>query len=146
MRIYFLLTNKTCKLDESTGIWSVDLPVDFVNAPLINKTITVLTFMYYGTWVPRTDDYIDLQYTSFHSPTLCDGNFSQNDYYISSLSYNYNTVHKTYEIGSMSQKLEFFFKDAEGEVIKKFYFKKGESGYDDREYEERFVIELQLDY
>ena len=145
VHLYYVLTKNTCKFNEETGIWSIDLPREFVSCPHADKRITILNFTYYATWIPRTDAYIKVDHTSFHSPTLCDGNLQQENFFITTISYESNTVHKTYFIRSHCEKLEFFFEDADGNVIKQFYVPKGESGYDDRAYEERFAIELLLE-
>ena len=142
---YFVLTKNNCKFNEETGHWTIDLPREFVHSAK-PKSITVLNFMYYGTWVPKTGGFMNMEHTSFHCPTLIDGNFHQENYYINTIAYNYNTVYKTYPIKSHCEKLEFWFKDADGEIIKLFYIPKVQSGYDDRAYEERFVIDLLLEF
>ena len=97
-KTYLKLSNEHCELDKLTGIWKIKLPDNFVNSRNPNKRITVLNFMYFPRINPPTQGLnINLEYTSFHSPTLCDGNFNQ-DNYICTLCYTYNTVFKTYPI------------------------------------------------
>lgn len=143
-RKYFVMTKDNCQINN--GICSIDLPLDFVNSNNPNKQIILLSFMYYGLWVPRTEQYINLDYTTLHSKTLCDGNYHQNDYFITVLTYNYSTIQKVYPIRSKPQKLEVFFKNADGDLVDKFDYSKGESGYDDRGYEEKFILEFELIY
>lgn len=143
---YIVLKKEYCTLDPNTGIWKFKLPSDFVNSRSIDKRITVLNFMYYASWIPRKDyDYVNIDYTTLHSPTLCDGNYNQ-DNYIATLCYTYNTVLKTYPIRTNPQYLEFYFKDTEDQIVKKFYYNEGESGDSNRAFEERFTIDLELSF
>ena len=143
-RQYVKLSKEYCTLDESTGIWRYKLPDDFTYSRSPGKKITVMNFMYYGTWVPRTDGlYSQIDYTTLHSPTLHDGNFNQ-DNYICTLCYTYNTVFKTFPIRSQPQYLEFYFKDTENKIVKQFYVPPGASGDDTRGFEQRFTIDIEL--
>ena len=145
-RVYIKLSKEYCELNPDTGVWRFKLPDDFVYSRSPNKKITVMNFMYYATYIPRNDnDFINIDYTTLHSPTLCDGNYNQ-DNYISTLCYTYNTVYKTYPIRSQPQYLEFYFKDTENNVVKIFYMSPGASGDDERAYEERFTIDICLEY
>ena len=144
-KTYLKLSNEHCELDKLTGIWRIKLPDNFVNSRNPNKRITVLNFMYFPRINPPTQGLnINLEYTSFHSPTLCDGNFNQ-DNYICTLCYTYNTVFKTYPIKSSPQYLEFYFKDADNTIIKTFFISGNDIGtnYD---YHEKFVLDLELIY
>ena len=144
-KIFLKLSNDCCKLDTFTGIWSIELPHEFRNSTHPQKRINVLSFMYYPRFDPPTEGMnINLEYTSFHSPTLCDGNFNQ-DNYICTLCYTYNTVFKTYPIKSSPQYLEFYFKDADNTIIKTFFISGNDIGtnYD---YHEKFVLDLELIY
>ena len=155
-RKYLVLTKETCTFNKETGHWTIDLPRDFVNGSRL-KHITVLNFMYYGCFVLDDSDpkecalqsMVQLDYTSFHCPTLIDGNFHQEDYYIATLCYNYNTVNKVYPIRSHCEKLEFWFKNTSKQTVTDFEVKYPQHGFDDRKnqkYEERFTIELELVY
>ena len=143
-RLYVKLDKDCCTLNKDTGMWSFKLPDDFVNSRSDQKRITVMNFMYYATWVPRTGgNTIQIDFTELHSPTLCDGNYNQDDY-IGTLCYTYNTVMKTYPIRSNPQYLQFYFKDTEDNIVKDFYFPPGASGDDLKAYDERFTIDLEL--
>lgn len=160
---YFILSRETCKFNASNGHWTIDLPREFVNSSK-PKSITVLNFMYYGCYVlnevnidtgeedKSLQGYQQLDYTSFHCPTLIDGNFNQNDNYIASLCYNYNTVYKTYPIKSRCEQIEFWFKTSCNMLIKQFDLPPDQHGntdkpiYEQCDYEERFIIELELNY
>ena len=160
---YFVLSRETCTFNKDTCHWTIDLPRDFVSSAK-PKSITVLNFMYYGCYVlneiivdtgeedKSLQGYQQLDYTSFHCPTLLDGNVQQNDYYIASLCYQYNTVYKTFPIMSHAEKLEFWFKTSCGMIVKQFDLTPEEHGNTDKpiysncDYEERFVIELELSY
>ncbi len=145
-QLYVKLSKEYCDFNKDTGIWRFKLPDDFVYSRSPTKKITIMNFMYYATWLPKTEgDFININYTTLHSPTLCDGNYNQ-DNYIATLCYTYNTVFKTYPIRSQPQYLEFYFKDTENEIIKIFYMEPGESGDDHRAYEERFTIDVCLEY
>lgn len=145
-RKYVVLKKEYCTLDESTGMWSFKLPDDFVSSRSPYKRITVLNFMYYATWVPRTGaNTIQIDFTELHSPTLTDGNYNQDDY-IATLCYTYNSVMKTYPIRSQPQYLNFYFKDTSNSVVKQFYYPPGASGDDVKAYDERFTIDLELVY
>lgn len=144
-KTYVKLSKEYCELNPDTGMWRFKLPDDFVNSRSTRKAISVLNFMYYATWVPRTEQYINIDYTSLHSPTLCDGNYNQ-DNYIATLCYTYNSVFKTYPIRTNPQYLEFYFKDTENNVVKKFDYKPGESGDDLKGISERFTIDICLEY
>lgn len=128
-KLYFYLTNDLCTLDSSTGVWKIELPRDFMTSRSPLKSITVLNFKYIYKHDCRNhaDTVIPIDETSFHSPTLTDGNFNQ-DHYITNANYNFNTVYKTYNIRSQPQHFEFFFKNVHGEVVKKFYYTAEESG------------------
>ena len=143
-RRYVVLKKDYCTLDSKTGMWSFKLPDDFVNSRSPNKRISVLNFMYYATWIPRTTvSTIQIDFTELHSPTLCDGNYNQNDY-IGTLCYTYNSVGKTYPIKSNPQYFLFYFVDTENEIVKQFYYGPGASGDDNKALEERFTIDLEL--
>ena len=143
-RRYIVLKKEYCTLDSNTGMWTFKLPDDFVNSRSDQKRITVLNFMYYATWVPRTgNNTIQIDFTTLHSPTLCDGNYNQ-DNYIGTLCYTYNSVYKTYPIKTNPQYFKFYFKDTEDNVVKQFFFDKGASGDDNKAYEEKFSIDLEL--
>ena len=143
---YIVLKKEYCELDSKTGIWRYKLPDNFINSRSSNKKITIMNFMFYGTWIPRKDyDYVNMDYTTLHSPTLCDGNFNQ-DNYIATLCYTYNTVYKTYPIRTSPQYIEFYFKDTDNEIVKEFYYAPGASGDDSRAFEQRFTIDLELSY
>ena len=143
---YVVLKKEYCTLDSNTGMWSFKLPDDFTHSRYDRKRITVLNFMYYATWVPRTGgNMIQIDFTELHSPTLCDGNYNQDDY-IGTLCYTYNSVMKTYQIRSNPQYLLFYFKDTENNVVKQFYYPPGASGDDNLAMEEKFTIDLELVY
>ena len=155
-KLYVRLIKSECVLNPETGVWKYKFPDQFVNSRSPNKKITVLNFLYYGRYFPRNDtDKIQYDHITFHSPTLCDGNYHQ-DHYIGVFYYNYNTCYKTYDIHSNPQYLEFYFKhpnddkrtndDPDYEVIKQFDFEPGESGADKRRFEERFSVDLCLEY
>ena len=59
-RRYIVLKKEYCHLDELTGMWTFKLPDDFVNSRSDNKRITVMNFMYYATWIPRTEGTINI--------------------------------------------------------------------------------------
>ena len=142
---YIKLSNDYCTLNSLTGMWSLRLPDDFINSRNPDKRIVVMNFMYFPRFNPPTEGiYANLEYTTFHSPTLCDGNFNQ-DNYICTVCYAYNTVFKTYPIKSNPQYLEFFFRDPDGSIIKTFHIPGANIGanYD---YTEKFSIDLELIY
>ena len=144
-KLYFYLTNDYCTLNESTGIWRIELPRDFVDSRNPNKTISVLNFKYVSKHdcdLHKTTIAIDE--TSFHSPTLSDGNFNQ-DHYITNGNYLFNTVYKTYPIRSNPQYFEFFFRDSRGNIVKKFYYTEDESG-EGCPIIEFFRVEMELIY
>lgn len=142
---YFHAKNNNSIFNPNTGLWKIELPYEFTMSNNPNKSITLLNFMYYARWTPDTADPINLSETTLHSPTLCDGNWNQ-DYYITTITYEYNTVMKSYPIKTKPQYLEFFFKNYDGTIVKKFVYQPGESGDDNRGMEERFLIELELFY
>ena len=147
---YFILNNNTATLDEETGKWKIDLPMEFVNSNK-PKSITILNFMFFMITTPHRQDECDtsIVYTSLHSSTLTDGNTNQEDHYITSLSfrYTYNTVFKTYPIKSRAQSIEFWFKDEYGEIIKDFEIPIGSFPENSNVGgQQKFVIELLLKY
>ena len=96
--MYFVLNNNTCKWLDLYQHWIIDLPREFVDSTSKNKSIKILNFIH------------EEAYTSLHSPTLCDGNFHQDDYYIT--TYNpYHVVNKVYPINSHCEYIEFYFND-----------------------------------
>ena len=142
---YVVLKKEYCTLDSNTGMWSFKLPDDFTQSRYDRKRITVLNFMYYATWVPRTGgNMIQIDFTELHSPTLCDGNYNQ-DYYIATLCYTYNTYHKIFPIKTQSQYLEFYFRDGNGALIESFWYQTdiNEVNYS---FAEKFNIDLELIY
>ena len=153
-RTYLKLSNTTCTFNASTGIWSIDLPRDFINSDAPNKRINVLTFMYFVTTEPTTTNIvINTEYTTFHSPTLCDGNFNQ-DNYICTLCYTQSAIARSYPIKSKPQKLEFYFRDSNNELIISYeYFGQesdstvgGSSTTGTWKAHEKFAIDLELIY
>lgn len=145
-RKYIMLCNENSELDTKTGIWKFKLPEDFVNSRSPVKSIKLINFLFYCASIPNTAGInTTIDFTTLHSPTLCDGNYNQ-DYYIATLCYTYNTYHKIFPIKTQPQYLEFYFKDTERNVTKKFHFAEGESGYDNVELEMRFTIDLELCY
>ena len=143
---YITLNNRNCEFDSKTGMWRFKLPDDFVNSRSNRKYIKLLNFMFYCATIPRNDSiYTNVDYTTLHSPTMCDGNYNQ-DYYIATLCYTYNTYHKVFPIKSQPQYLEFFFRDSEQEIHLVHYFPPGASGYEDTALENRFTIDLELGY
>lgn len=145
-RMYFKLSKETCKFNENTGIWSVELPREFTNSNSPDKRINVLTFMYFVTLDPVTANVeINTEYTSFHSPTLCDGNFNQ-DNYIYTLCYTQSTIAKSYPIKSKPQTLEFYFKDSNNELIIHYDYFGEDSNKVHWRAVEKFVIDLELIY
>ena len=149
--MYFTITNDNATLDPNTGHWYIDLPEDFSHTHRI-KRITVNTFTYYITTLPLNQTDVstnDRLYVSLHSPTLCDGNFSQNDYFITGLckNYAYNTIYKTYPIKTRPQKIEFWFKNELGNIVKDFQYIVDKNINDGPETTvfEKFVIEMNLE-
>ena len=144
MKIYFTLTNKLCALNKNTGFWNIELPRQFVDSGNKNKSITILNFKYYSTH--NCDEHLNvinaIDETSFHSPTLTDGNFNQ-DHYITNANYVYNTVYKTYKIQTRPQYFEFYFRDSRDNIIKQFEYRPEEVG-GDCPIIEKFRIELEL--
>lgn len=141
-KIYIRLTKNNSNFNENTGMWKFELPREFTNSKHPNKQITIMNFMYYGRVDPPTENItVNLEYTTLHSPTLCDGNFNQ-DNYIATLCYTYNTVFKTYPIKSNPQFIEFYFKDVDDNIIKDFYV---ENFYNiNTNFEQKFNIDLEL--
>lgn len=145
-KLYFYLSNDLCTLNENTGMWSIELPRDFTLSRSPQKSISVLNFKYCykHDCVNHHTTTIPIDETSFHSPTLSDGNFNQ-DHYITNANYQFNTVYKSYRIRSQPQFFEFFFKNVHGEVVKKFNYSKVESG-EECPTIEFFRVEMELIY
>lgn len=145
-RLYIKLAKEFCELDSNTGIWKFKLPDDFTYSRSPAKKITVNSFIYYGAFNPPSGAPQTCDYVSLHCPTLHDGNYNQ-EAYIATACYNYNSVYKTFPIKSQPQYLEFYFKDYVNGIIKQFYYEAGPtSDFADRDYEERFIIDLCLEY
>lgn len=150
-KMYFRLNNNLCQLNPDTGVWKIELPQEFVNSRSINKAINVLNFQYTCGYTTSLGSNIQtrlieaIDYTTLHSPTLCDGNYNQ-DNYICMLCYTYNSVYKTYPIKTNPQYLEFYFKDTANKVVKQFSYPPGASGHDTYWLEERFNIDLEFIY
>ena len=145
-RLYLRLTNDLCEFNSNTSMWRIRLPSEFTNSTDPNKRINVLSFMFFNKFKENTANVSINQddYTSFHSPTLCDGNFNQ-DNYICTLCYTQNTIAKTYSIKSNPQYVDFYFKDGCGELIEGFfYFGNENNGY--YEFTKTFNIDLELIY
>ena len=106
--------------------------------------ITILNFKYYSTH--NCDQHLNvinaIDETSFHSPTLSDGNFNQ-DHYITNANYVYNTVYKTYKIQTRPQYFEFYFRDSRDNIITQFEYRPEETG-ESCPIIEKFRIELEL--
>ena len=144
--MYFIVSKENAVYNENTGHWYVDLPDDFVNTHRDRK-ITVINFSYFVITKPRTTTLnTNIEFTSLHSPTLIDGNFNQYDNYICGLckNYTYNTIYKSYPIKTRPQGIEFWFKNANGEMVTEFDYTVTENG-DDVIVTENFIIELNLE-
>ena len=122
-RRYFILSHNTYLKHNNNAI--CDLPNDFVNSSNPNKCIKFLNMTVF-----QDDDYI--KYCSFHSPSLCDGNPSQNNYFITVSSPDHEVVQKDYPIASKNQNLVFYFRDINNQDIDITSLK--------------FIIELELIY
>lgn len=145
-KLYLRLNNDTCELNNKTAIWRIKLPNEFTNSRNPDKKIIVNNFMYIiktnsTVTIPPS---INVEFTTFHSPTLCDGNYNQ-DNYICTLCYNQNTIYKTYPIKSNPQYLEFYFRDGNGALIESFWYQTdiNEVNYS---FAEKFNIDLELIY
>ena len=133
-------------------MWRIELPRDFVDSRNPNKSISVLNFKYVckHDCENHLNTTIAIDETSFHSPTLSDGNFNQ-DHYITNANYQFNTVYKTYRIRTNPQYLEFYFRDSRNNIVKQFYYTKEQSGLVDNNgvecaMIEQFRVELELIY
>ena len=145
-KIYLRLNNNLCEFNNNTFKWRFELPREFTNSKHPDKKINVLNFMYIiRTSVPIVDKHINVEFTSFHSPTLCDGNYNQ-DNYICTLCYTQNTVYKSYQIKSNPQYIEFYFKDALNRMIESFQYENVDSSGTHYDCEEYFNIDLELWY
>lgn len=147
--MYFNITPENAKYNKITGTWTIDLPEEFCNSNNIHKSITVLNLIYYSTTKPYTNDFAgNFVFTSLHSPTLCDGNLSQNDYYITCLTknYTYTVTHKNYPIKSRIRELEFWFKYDDGTRIINYSYEYDPVNYPGTLVEEKFIIELELNF
>lgn len=145
-KIYLRLNNDTCECDEQSSMWRIKIPEVFTNSRNPDKKITVLNFMYIiktnsSMYTPPS---INIEFTTFHSPTLCDGNFNQ-DNYICTLCYNQNTVYKTYPIKSNPQYIEFYFRDGNGALVEAFWYQDSVNG-NQYVFSEKFNIDLELIY
>ena len=143
-KTYVRLNKLTCEFDTNTGIWKYKLPDNFTNSRS-EKKITVLNFMYFlRSNHTVSNKYGNIEFTTLHSPTLCDGNYNQ-DNYICTLCYNQNTIYKTYPIKSNPQYIEFYFRDGNGALIEAFWYQTdvNEVNYS---FAEKFNIDLELIY
>ena len=106
---YFILTDNAYLKINNQGI--IDLPQDFINSNDPQKRIKLLNM--------EVGDKTDHKFKSctFHSHSLCDGNFSQYNYFITSYNPARNVVQKEYPIGSKCQHIVFSFRDTDGEEI-----------------------------
>ena len=151
-RLYFYLTNDLCTLNPDTGMWRIELPRDFIDSRRPAKAISVMNFKYVAKHACENhlNTSVPIDETSFHSPTLSDGNFNQ-DHFVTTANYQFNTVYKTYKIRTNPQFFEFYFRDSRGNIIKKFYYTGEESGLVDANglkcpMIESFRVELELIY
>lgn len=143
-KIYLRLNNDTCKFDENTNMWRIELPRDFTNSRNTNKRINVINFMFSAILDPPTANVkINIEFTTFHSPTLCDGNFNQ-DNYICTLCYTQNTFHKSYQIKSNPQYIEFYFKNSNNEIIQGYWYEGFDESNRHYEFTEKFNVDLEL--
>lgn len=106
---YFILTDNAYLKINNQGI--IDLPQDFINSNNPQKSIKLLNM--------EVGDKTDHKFKSctFHSHSLCDGNFSQYNYFITAYNPNKDVVQKEYLIGSKTQHIVFSFRDMDGEEI-----------------------------
>ena len=143
---YIRLNNNTCEFNNKTYWWKFKLPEDFTNSKSPNKKISVINFMYIiKTSKPIANVHYNVEFTTFHSPTLCDGNYNQ-DNYICTLCYNQNTIYKTYPIKSTPQYLEFYFRDAIDQIIGAFQYQSIDSEGNYYDCRECFNLDLELIY
>ena len=143
-KIYLRLNNDTCEFNEKTDLWRIKIPEVFTNSRNPDKKIVVNNFMY-CTIADQGSlaNLLQKEFITFHSPTLCDGNFNQ-DNYICTLCYNQNTIYKTYPIKSNPQYIEFYFNDADNNRITGFWNWGIDSNGQKYEYREKFNIDLEL--
>lgn len=101
---YFVINNSNSTYDPVTKTWSVDLPTFFTNSRSSEKMISIDLFHYF-----KGDGTLDIG-TSFHSPTLLDGNYQQMDYFVT-ISLFGSAIGRRYKITSHPQKIIFFMRD-----------------------------------
>ena len=106
---YFILTDNSYLKINNQGI--IDLPIDFVNSSDPQKRIRLLNM--------EIGDKTDTKFKActFHSHSLCDGNFSQYNYYITTYNPERSVIQKEYPINSKTQHIVFNFRDFSGEEL-----------------------------
>lgn len=99
-KLYFVLNNNTCVWNPTLKRWIINFPREFVDSLNKDKSIIILNFV-----SSQTEDII-----SFHSETICDGNYHQDDHFIT--CYNRDKVtNKIYPIQTRAEYLTFHFKN-----------------------------------
>ena len=132
---YFVITCLNSDYDSNTGMWSIDLPHFFTTSKNYEKYIRLLGFQYFDS-----DGLLDPRKT-LHSSTLCNGNYSQLNYFITMAMYTNTGWSKEFKITGKPQKLYFQFREYSEMIIKS-----GKPSEDETEPHERFVIECELIY
>ena len=88
--------------DPDTNTWTMQLPQWFAESEFEDKALIMEMFTYY-----KPDGTMDLG-TSFHSPTLSDGEFHQFDNMICMAN---DQVERIFYIDSRTREIEFWFRD-----------------------------------
>lgn len=132
---YFVITCLNSVFDENLNMWYIDLPHFFTTSIHDEKYIKLLGFQYFDS-----NGNLDPTKT-LHSETLCDGNYSQLNYFITMAMYTSTGWSKEYKITTKPQRLYFQFRSYSESIIKS-------SNCDEENIQphERFVIETELIY
>lgn len=90
------------QFDETRNVWSIPLPDFFRNSTSDYKSLYIESFQYFN---PKGQSEIG---TTFHSPSLLDGNWSQFDGVIGLATLGIN---REFPMKTKIDKIEFFFRD-----------------------------------
>ena len=101
-RIKQIRQREYAQFDETKQVWSIPLPDFFRNSTSDYKSIYIETFQYFN---PKGQSEIG---TTFHSPSLLDGNWSQFDGVIGLATLGIN---RDFPLKTKIDKIEFFFRD-----------------------------------
>lgn len=100
--INFAITDRNSTFNELDQTWTCEWPIAFVENDSRCRQVEITNFIFF-----RPDGSSDIG-TTFHSPELLDGDYSQLDFFI---GLSGTSINGTYTLNSRKSTITYYFKD-----------------------------------